>query len=64
MEDYKQGEAVICWVSVRGETPRLSKGMADKSNNRGSASDPGVIHKAARLEAHTLTDAELTAINK
>lgn len=38
--------------------------MADKNNNRSSASGPGVIHKAASLEAHTLTDAELMAINK
>jgi hypothetical protein len=43
--------------------------MADKNHN-GSGADihegsvPGLVHKAAQLSAHELTDAELAAINK
>ncbi len=38
--------------------------MANKNDNRGCASGPGVVHKAATLEAHEITEAELRAINK
>jgi hypothetical protein len=37
--------------------------MADKNNQRGIASGPGVIHKAASLGAQEITEAELRAIN-
>lgn len=38
--------------------------MADKNDNRSGTSGPGVICKAASLEAHEVTEAELKAINK
>jgi hypothetical protein len=38
--------------------------MADKNNQRGSTSGPGVIQKAASLGAQEITEAELKAINK
>ena len=38
--------------------------MADKNNQRGSTSSPGMIQKAASLGAHEITEAELKAINK
>lgn len=38
--------------------------MADKDNKRGSTSSPGMIQKAASLDAQELTEAELKAINK
>ena len=38
--------------------------MVDKGNQRGSASGPGMIQKAASLGAQEITEAELKAINK
>lgn len=38
--------------------------MADKDDQRSSTSGPGMIQKAASLDAHELTEAALKAINK
>lgn len=38
--------------------------MADQNDKRGSTSGPGIIHKAASLDAQEVTEAELKAINK
>lgn len=38
--------------------------MADRNNTGGCQSGPGMIHKAATLATHEVTEAELKAINK
>lgn len=38
--------------------------MADKNDPRGCTGGPGIVHKAASLGAHEVTEAELKAINK